>query len=102
MTREGTRSQTGHSRPRIFPPVDTAPATTRKRTTKPKAKKKAAVATKGAKPAGVTKKKAPAKKKETGVVKKVRWTRDASSRCLTCLSARAVELVASMHAAAPL
>jgi len=71
MAREGTRSQTGHSKPRVFPVVDTAPATTRKRTTKPKTKKKATTTTKAAKPAGVTKKKAPVKKKE-GVAKKVK------------------------------
>jgi hypothetical protein len=69
MPREGTRSQTGNSKPRIFPVVDTAPATTRKKTTKTKAKKVAAPAAKGAKPTGVTKKKAPAKK--DSVVKKV-------------------------------
>jgi hypothetical protein len=68
-----TRSQTGHSKPRVVPVVDTAP--TIKRTTKPKVpavKKKAAAPkteAKGAKPTGVTKKKAP--KKEDAVVKKV-------------------------------
>jgi len=70
MAREGTRSQTGHSKPRVFPIVDTAPAV--KRTTKPKTTKKVAApkaAAKGAKPTGVTKKKAP--KKEGAVVKKV-------------------------------
>ncbi len=69
MPREGTRSQTGHSKPRVFPVVDTAPAVKRK--TKPAAAKKDAApkAAKGAKPTGVTKKKAP--KKETGVAKKV-------------------------------
>lgn len=70
MAREGTRSQTGHSKPRVFPVVDTAPATTRKKSTKPKTKKKAADKVKGKGPTGVTKKKAPAKK-ESGVVKKV-------------------------------
>jgi hypothetical protein len=62
MAREGTRSATGNSRPRVFPTVDTAPATTRKKATKPK--KKAVPAVKASKPAGVTKKKAPAKKVE--------------------------------------
>jgi hypothetical protein len=66
-----TRSQTGNSKPRVVPVVDTAP--TIKRTAKPKApaKKKAAAKTeaKGAKPAGVTKKKAP--KKEGDAAKKV-------------------------------
>ncbi|CAP66713.1 uncharacterized protein PODANS_4_7860 [Podospora anserina S mat+] len=64
MAREGTRSSTGNSKPRVFQTVDTAPAV--KRTTKPKAAKEE---TKGAKPTGVTKKKA-APKKET-VAKKV-------------------------------
>lgn len=65
MAREGTRSQTGNSKPRIFPIVDTAP--TVKRAAKPKAKKAAPKAS--AKPTGVTKKKAP--KKESSVAKKV-------------------------------
>ena len=69
MAREGTRSQTGNSKPRVFEPIDTAPAI--KRTTKPKAPKKTdAAAPKGAKPTGVTKKKAPAK--EGAATKKVR------------------------------
>jgi hypothetical protein len=69
MAREGTRSQTGNSKPRVFPVVDTAP--TVKRTTKPKAAKKAApkAAAKTAPAGGVTKKKAP--KKESAVAKKV-------------------------------
>lgn len=70
MVREGTRSQTGNSKPRVLPVVDTAPAI--KRTTKPRtaaAKKKTEA--KGAKPTGVTKKKA-APKKENGAAKKVR------------------------------
>lgn len=66
MAREGTRSQTGNSKPRVIPVVDTAPAI--KRTTKPKTTKKKTEA-KGAKPTGVTKKKAPAK--EGAVAKKV-------------------------------
>jgi hypothetical protein len=69
MPREGTRSQTGNSKPRVFPVIDTAPASSRKKTTKPK--KKVADVAKAKKPTGVTKKKAPAKK-EPGVVKKVK------------------------------
>jgi hypothetical protein len=67
MARE-TRSQTGNAKPRVIPVVDTAPTIKRK----PATKKKAAAKTeaKGAKPVGVTKKKAP--KKETGAAKKVR------------------------------
>ncbi|KAI0163939.1 hypothetical protein GGR57DRAFT_270790 [Xylariaceae sp. FL1272] len=62
MPREGTRSATGNSRPRVFQQVDTAPAI--KRTTKPKATsptsepKKAKVG----RPAGVTKKTTAPKK----------------------------------------
>jgi hypothetical protein len=66
MARE-TRSQTGNAKPRVIPVVDTAPTIKRK----PAAKKAAAkTEAKGAKPAGVTKKKAP--KKESGAAKKVR------------------------------
>lgn len=69
MPREGTRSATGNSRPRVFQAVDTAPAI--KRTTKPKAKKPAAEpAVKPAKPAGITKKKVAPKK--DGAIAKVR------------------------------
>src|SRR5687768_15331689 len=68
MPREGTRSQTGNANPRVFQTVDTAPVITRKKTT---TKKTAAPAAKGAKPAGVTKKKAPAKKPSTAT--KVRF-----------------------------
>ena len=69
MPREGTRSQTGHSKPRVFPVVDTSPAV--KRATKPKMTKAATpkTAAAGSKPTGVTKKKAP--KKESDVAKKV-------------------------------
>ncbi|EGY14233.1 uncharacterized protein VDAG_05397 [Verticillium dahliae VdLs.17] len=72
MAREGTRSQTGHSKPRIFETVDTAPVTQRKKTTTKPAVKKAPVApaVKGAKPTGVTKKKTAPKK--DGPVAKVR------------------------------
>ncbi|KAI1141339.1 hypothetical protein F5Y05DRAFT_372136 [Hypoxylon sp. FL0543] len=78
MPREGTRSATGNSKPRVFQTVDTAPAI--KRTTKPKAKKlpttgttgtKPAAKPKAAKPTGVTKKKSAAPKKE-GVANKVK------------------------------
>ncbi|KAI1420356.1 hypothetical protein F5Y12DRAFT_133584 [Xylaria sp. FL1777] len=69
MPREGTRSATGNSRPRVFQAVDTAPAI--KRTTKPKAKKPAAEpSVKPVKPAGVTKKKTAPKK--DGAVAKVK------------------------------
>ncbi|RYC60773.1 hypothetical protein CHU98_g5446 [Xylaria longipes] len=61
MPREGTRSATGNSRPRVFQTVDTAPAI--KRTTKPKAKKPVAEpGVKPVKPTGVTKKKRGPKK----------------------------------------
>ncbi|KLU86703.1 hypothetical protein MAPG_05715 [Magnaporthiopsis poae ATCC 64411] len=76
MAREGTRSATGNSKPRVFPVVDTAPTITRKKTTKPK-KTPAAPATgtkpvagaKGPKPTGVTKRKATPKL-EGGAAKK--------------------------------
>ncbi|KAL8418715.1 hypothetical protein RB594_002068 [Gaeumannomyces avenae] len=67
MAREGTRSATGNSKPRVFPVVDTAPTITRKKTTKPKpaaahvTKTKPAPGAKSAKPAGVTKRKATPK-----------------------------------------
>ncbi|KAI0129738.1 hypothetical protein BJ170DRAFT_286043 [Xylariales sp. AK1849] len=70
MAREGTRSATGNSKPRVFQTIDTEP--TIKRTTKPKTEKEPVAAkVKAAKPAGVTKKKAPAAKKE-GVGAKVK------------------------------
>lgn len=79
MPREGTRSATGNSRPRVFQTVDTAPTITRKkpataRTKKAptagagpvtKAKTKAKVAT-APKSGGVTKKKAAPKKATAG------------------------------------
>lgn len=78
MAREGTRSATGNSKPRVFPVVDTAPTITRKKTTKPKKTAaaaatgtKPAAAAKGAKPAGVTKRKATPKP-EGAAAKKVR------------------------------
>ncbi|RDL41836.1 Uncharacterized protein BP5553_01815 [Venustampulla echinocandica] len=79
MAREGTRSATGNSRPRVFPTVpETTTTTTKKRATANTGAKrgpKKATATKGGKPAGVTKKAAPAKKpsaatKAKGLVKK--------------------------------
>ncbi|AEO58929.1 hypothetical protein MYCTH_102652 [Thermothelomyces thermophilus ATCC 42464] len=60
MARE-TRSQTGNSKPRVIPVIDTAPTITRKAAPKKKAK--------GAKPIGVTKNKAP---KKEGFVTKVK------------------------------
>ncbi len=66
MARE-TRSATGNSKPRVVPVIDTAPTIKRKAAPKKAAAPKAEA--KGAKPTGVTKKKAP--KKETGVAKKV-------------------------------
>jgi hypothetical protein len=71
MPREGTRSATGNSKPRVFQTIDTAP--TIKRTTKPKPKTSttAVPTAKGAKPTGITKKKAPAPKakKDSGGAK---------------------------------
>lgn len=58
MVREGTRSQTGNSRPRIFPVVDSGPATVRKRAPKTKKDAKAANPKPSSKPTGVTKTKA--------------------------------------------
>lgn len=69
MAREGTRSATGNSKPRVFQTIDTAPAIARKprakTTTTTPATKKA-----GAKPTGVTKKTAP--KKESTIAKKAK------------------------------
>lgn len=79
MAREGTRSATGNSRPRVFPTVpETSTTTTKKRATANTGAKrgpKKATTVKTSKPVGVTKKKAPAKKtsvatKAKGVVKK--------------------------------
>ncbi|KAI6375409.1 hypothetical protein MCOR25_002975 [Pyricularia grisea] len=79
MPREGTRSATGNSRPRVFQTVDTAPTINRRKpavgrtmkastagngsVTKAKAKAKAAT---GPRSAGVTKKKAAPKKATAG------------------------------------
>jgi len=77
MAREGTRSATGNSKPRVFPTVAETAAPKKRATANTGAKrgpKKTAV--KASKPVGVTKKKAaPAKKtsvatKAKGVVKK--------------------------------
>lgn len=65
MAREGTRSSTGNSKPRVFETVDTAPAISRKPRAKTTTKKA------GAKPTGVTKK-AGRPKKEGSVVNKAR------------------------------
>lgn len=65
---------TGNSKPRIFPTVtETTPATTKKRATANTGAKRGpkATTTKAAKPVGVTKKKAPAKK--TSVATKVKY-----------------------------
>ncbi|POS72750.1 hypothetical protein DHEL01_v208859 [Diaporthe helianthi] len=59
MAREGTRSATGSSRPRVFQQVDTAPTIKRKPATK-----KA-----GVKPTGVTKKTAAPKKESSFATK---------------------------------
>ncbi|KUJ20492.1 uncharacterized protein LY89DRAFT_682216 [Mollisia scopiformis] len=82
MAREGTRSATGNSRPRVFPTVPVTETTTKKRATANTGAKRGpkTTTTKAAKPTGVTKKKAaPAKKtsvadKAKGVVKKVEGT----------------------------
>ncbi|KAI6714598.1 hypothetical protein JHW43_002862 [Diplocarpon mali] len=79
MAREGTRQATGNAKPRIFPAVtEGATVTFKKRVTANAGTKtgpKKAITTKAAKPVGVTKKPAPAKKisvadKVKGVVKK--------------------------------
>ena len=74
MAREGTRSATGNSKPRVFQTVDTEPAIKRATKTKKTSSDDGTVAAKvkGLKPTGVTKKKAPAKKE--GVGAKVRLT----------------------------
>ncbi|KAK3316204.1 hypothetical protein B0H66DRAFT_604512 [Apodospora peruviana] len=74
MPREGTRSATGNSKPRVFPVVDTTPVIKRAKAVKKKAepqpKKEKAPAVKTSKPVGVKKRAAP--KKESGVAKKVK------------------------------
>lgn len=73
MAREGTRSQTGNSKPRLFPVVDTAPVRKQNTTTTTTAKKPKTTSTaaKAAKPVGVTKKKATTAKKGPSVATKV-------------------------------
>jgi hypothetical protein len=66
MAREGTRSQTGHSKPRVFTNVETGPTIKR---TKPAASRKTKAVPRAGKPVGVSKKAAPAKK--TSVAAKV-------------------------------
>lgn len=73
MAREGTRSSTGHSKPRVFETVDTAPAISRKPRAKTSTKKA------GAKPTGVTKK-AGRPKKEGSVATKARKTHQPNSK----------------------
>ncbi|KAK2773536.1 hypothetical protein CKAH01_13576 [Colletotrichum kahawae] len=75
MAREGTRSQTGNSKPRLFPVIDTAPvrkprsSTT---TTADKPKKTTSATSAAAKPVGITKKKAATTKKEPSVAQKAK------------------------------
>lgn len=87
MAREGTRSATGNSKPRVFQTVDTAPAIARKPRAKPATTTKKA----GAKPTGVTKKTA-APKKESTVAKKARCP-PFSSACLHGLRESAYSLM---------
>lgn len=63
MAREGTRSATGNSKPRVFDTPDTAPVIARKPKSKTTTAKPA-----GAKPVGVTK----TKTKKVGPAKKAR------------------------------
>ncbi|KAL1869690.1 hypothetical protein VTK73DRAFT_3027 [Phialemonium thermophilum] len=74
MAREGTRSQTGHSKPRVFSVIDTAPTIKRSKPKKKATKKESPLAkiTNGklGKPTGVTKKKAT--KKDVSTTQKVK------------------------------
>lgn len=66
MPRDGTRSQTGNSKPRVFAPVDTAPVIKRaaaKVKAKVSSKPTTTTTTKTAKPVGVTKTKPAVKPK---------------------------------------
>jgi hypothetical protein len=72
MPREGTRSATGNSKPRVFQNVDTAP--TIKRSAKPRTKTSVAGKATGSKPAGITKKTAAPKTKNNGLGAKVKAT----------------------------
>ncbi|KAI0201623.1 hypothetical protein F4808DRAFT_107379 [Astrocystis sublimbata] len=83
MPREGTRSSTGNSKPRVFQTVDTAPAF--KRTTKPVSEKKTETEAtvkpvKPVKPAGVTKKKRAPK---PSTVEKVKTAVQAKAKKVT-------------------
>ena len=70
MAREGTRSATGNSKPRVFSVPDTAPTFTRTRAPgSGKRKTKTPKVPTAAKPKGVTKKKAPAKKSASASTK---------------------------------
>ncbi|RFU35332.1 hypothetical protein B7463_g967, partial [Scytalidium lignicola] len=71
MAREGTRSATGHSRPRVFSVPETAPPTKRRTPANTKAKVGAKKATveKGNKPAGITKVKKAASSKKAPAAK---------------------------------
>ncbi|KDN66190.1 hypothetical protein CSUB01_11494 [Colletotrichum sublineola] len=97
MAREGTRSQTGNSKPRVFPVVDTAPVR-KQNTAAPATAKKpktttSSAASKAAKPVGVTKKKAAATKKGPSVATKVCLLTDFPSR-LFILSSLSIDLEA--------
>ncbi|KAK2041131.1 hypothetical protein LZ31DRAFT_557285 [Colletotrichum somersetense] len=74
MAREGTRSQTGNSKPRVFPVVDTAPVRKQNAAAPAAAKKPktSTAASKVAKPVGVTKKKATTAKKGPSVATKAK------------------------------
>lgn len=76
MAREGTRSQTGNSKPRVFPVIDTAPVrkprSSSTTTTADKPKKSTSATSAAAKPVGITKKKAATTKKEPTVAQKAK------------------------------
>jgi len=73
MAREGTRSATGHSTPRVFSvPETTAPAKKRVTNTKAKAAPKKVTAVKSNKPAGVSKAKKAAPTKKSTVATKAK------------------------------
>lgn len=70
MVREGTRSQTGNSKPRVFETVDTQPTIKR---TKPAGVRKTKAASTAKGPGGVAKKKVAPAKKTGSTVGKVSW-----------------------------
>jgi len=73
MAREGTRSATGHSAPRVFSvPETAAPVKKRATTSKAKAAPKKVTAVKSNKPAGVTKAKKAAPTKKPAVAAKTK------------------------------